>query len=195
MDPMEVPMEVPLEAPLNQPTPERPAPEDEVRLAVYRSLVRWALALLVVIMVAVALVPLIPRSLAHDLAKGKPWRASSTFAECHPEKINCGGGRTAVFFHTKDDDQPWVEIDLRAPTRFSEVIVFNRSDGDQFVLDRAVPLILEVGDDQQTWRELGQQGESFSVWKPRFDPTTARYVRLRSPRKTMLHLDAVEIYR
>lgn len=189
-------MEGPLEAPLNEPTPQRPTPsEEEARLAVYRSLSRWALALLVATVVAVAVVPLAPRVLWRDLARGKPWRASSTFAECHREKVTCGSGKTVAFFHTNDEYQPWVEIDLGAPTRFSEVVVFNRRDGDRFVLDRAVPLILEVGDDQQTWRELAQQGKSFSVWKPRFDPTTARYVRLRSPRTTALHLDAVEIYR
>jgi hypothetical protein len=51
-----------------------------------------------------------------------------------------------------------------------------------------------VGDDQKAWRVLGQRGEPFSVWTARFEPTTARYVRLRSPRTTMLHLDAVEIH-
>ena len=172
-----------------------PPTEEELRLIVYRSVTRWALLLLATIVFAIGVVPLIPKVLDHgDLAKGRPWRASSVFAVCDPEKITCGSGRTAVFFHTVEESQPWLEIDLGAPTRFSEVVVVNRRDGGQDVLDRAVPLILEVSDDQKTWRTLGQVDKSFSVWKPKFEATTARYVRTRSPRTTMLHLDAVKIY-
>ncbi len=169
--------------------------EETRKLMVYRSAIRWALALLVTVSIVSLVVPWIPQvSSRPDLAQEKPWRASSTLVECQPEKFTCGGSRTAIFFHTKDEDQPWVEFDLGAPTRFTEIMVYNRRDGDQHVVDRAVPLILEVGDDRETWRTLGRQDESFSVWSPRFEPTTSRYVRLRSPRTTMLHLDAVKIY-
>jgi len=190
-----VPAELPAVPPPSEPAPPPPT-EEELRLPVYRSAVRWALALLAAIAVAVLVVPLVGPALSReDLAKGKPWRASSKLADCYPEKITCGGGRTAVFFHTLEENQPWVEIDLGAPTRFSEVLVYNRRDGDQGVLDRAVPLILEVGDDQKTWRVLGEQTQSFGLWAPKFEPTTARYVRLRSPRVTYLHLHAVEVHR
>jgi F5/8 type C domain len=186
----------PSEPPGTGAAPERPPPsEDELRLMAYRSVVRWTLGLLLAIAAAIALVLVVPRAGPQDLARGRPWRASSMLAECHPERITCGNGRTAIFFHTRDEFQPWVELDLGEPTRFSEVAVYNRRDGDQFVLDRAVPLILEVGDDQATWRVLARQGSPFSLWRPRFEPTTARYVRLRSPRTTMLHLHAVEVYR
>jgi hypothetical protein len=163
--------------------------------ATHRFVIRATLWLLAAISVAIVLVPLLPGLFeGKDLARGKSWRASSALAVCHPEKIQCGDGRTAVFFHTRQEDQPWMEIDLGAPTRFSAVAVYNRRDGAPDILDRAVPLILEVGDDQQTWRTLGQINQSFSVWKPSFEPTTARYVRTRSPRNTWLHLDAVRVY-
>ncbi len=125
-----------------------------------------------------------------DLAKGKPWRASSKYVDCHPESIDCGGVRTRIFFHTLEEMNPWVEIDLQKPTKFSGVSVHNRTDAVQ---DRAVPLILEVGDDQKTWRQLARQDDQFKVWKAKFEPTTARYVRLRAPRVTLLHLDAVKV--
>lgn len=176
------------------PAPQPPS-EGDRRLAVHRSLLRWTVSLLVAILVAIALVPWLPRVLWHDLARGKPWRASSKLADCNPEKVMCGSGKTAIFFHTLEENQPWVEIDLGAPTLFTEVRVHNRRDGEQFVLDRAVPLILEVGDDQHTWRVLGQQTEPFSVWTAKLEPTTARYVRLRSPRLTYLHLEAVQVFR
>lgn len=182
----------PAVAPASAPAPPS---EEALRLAVHRSLVRWTVSLLVAIATAVVLVAWVPRFLAPDLARGKPWRASSKLVDCDPEKLMCGGRRTAIFFHTLEENQPWVEIDLGAPTRFTKVKVHNQRDGEQFVLDRAVPLVLEVGDDQRTWRVLAQQNEPFSVWTANLEPTTARYVRLRSPRLTYLHLEAVQVFR
>jgi len=173
--------------------------EEAERRAVFASATQWTTALVALTVATVGLTAALPRVLSRELAKGKPWRASSTYVECYPEDFACGSGRpsigrTGIFFHTKDDHQPWVEFDLGTPTRFSEVVVHNRRDGDQFVLDRAVPLLLEVGDDQRTWRVLAQRDQSFAVWTARFEPATARFLRLRSPRTTMLHLDAVEVY-
>ena len=129
---------------------------------------------------------------AEDLAKGKPWRTSSKYAECHPEVLECGGARTSIFFHTREEQDPWVEVDLGAPTDFTEVVVHNRSDG---VPERAVPLVLEVSDDRQQWRELARRDELFKVWQARLPPTRARFVRLRVPRVTYFHLDAVKVHR
>jgi len=126
-----------------------------------------------------------------DLAKGKPWRASSKMFDCHPEQIDCGGARTAIFFHTVMEKEPWVEIDLGTPTRFSAVTVRNRSDAAR---ERAVPLVLEVGDDARTWRTLAERAVEFRVWKAKFEPITARYVRLRAKNQTYLHLDAVQVH-
>lgn len=198
--PDSMPDSMPVPVPVPVPVADAQVEADEAeRRAVFTSATRWTTALMALTVATVGLTAALPRLLSKELAKGKPWRASSSYVECYPEDFACGSGRpstgrTGIFFHTKDDHQPWVEFDLGAPTRFSEVVVHNRRDGNQFVLDRAVPLILEVGDDQQTWRVLAQRGQSFAVWTARFEPTTARFVRLRSPRTTMLHLEAVEVY-
>lgn len=126
-----------------------------------------------------------------DLAKGKPWRASSTLFECHPERIECGGVRTSIFFHTDSQNEPWVEIDLGTPTEFSAVTVRNRSDAAP---DRAVPLVLEVSDDRTAWRRVTIQSDVFKVWKATFAKTKAQYVRLRSTKQTYLHLDSVKVH-
>jgi hypothetical protein len=180
-------------APADAPAP-APAVDEAARLAAFRWLGRATLALVAVVLGVTAALPLLPRGLSRDLAQGRPWRASSALAICHPEQLTCGNGRTSIFFHTRDEPEPWVELDLGPAARFSEVVVHNRRDGDRFVLDRAVPLILEVGDDQKAWRTLGRRDESFGTWRVRFEPTSARYVRLRSPRTTMLHLDGVEVH-
>jgi F5/8 type C domain len=126
-----------------------------------------------------------------DLAEGKPWRASSALVECHPSRHECGGTRTEILFHTREQVEPWFEIDLSAPQRFSEVVVRNRPDCCR---ERAVPLILEVSDDQLSWKQLARQDRVFDDWVARFAPVTARFVRLRVPHSSMLHLEGVWIH-
>jgi hypothetical protein len=125
-----------------------------------------------------------------DLAASRPWRASSTLYECNPAAHQCGGVATDIFFHTRDEENPWVEIDLQSVQRIGLVEVDNRSDG---AAERAVPLILEASTDGKTYRTLAERTQVFDTWDARFPPTDARYVRLRSPRKTMLHLERVSV--
>jgi hypothetical protein len=61
--------------------------------------------------------------------------------------------------------------------------------------ERAVPLILEVSNDGKSYRKVAERTRPFSTWNAKFESTDARYVRLRSPRKTMLHLERVSVRR
>ncbi|HVW30275.1 MAG TPA: discoidin domain-containing protein [Polyangiaceae bacterium] len=127
-----------------------------------------------------------------NLAAGKRWSASSAMFECHPAQAECGGAKTRIFFHTKEEQDPWLMYDLGAKTTFSSMRVENRQDA---VLDRAVPLVLEVSDDGAHFHEIARRDTEFSTWKPSFPPVTARYVRLRVARRSILHLEEVDIYR
>ncbi len=129
-----------------------------------------------------------------DLAKGKPWRASSQWAglTCDPVHGVCGPLHSRIFFHTNDDDSPWVEIDLGKPQTFTKLTIVNRKDEN--LQHRAVPLVLEVSDDQQGWREIARRTEVFDDWKPEFPPVTARFIRARIDRKSWLHLEAVKVH-
>jgi hypothetical protein len=127
-----------------------------------------------------------------DLAKGQPWRASSSWGTCDPEHGMCGPLHSRIFFHTQDDDSPWVEIDLGKPQTFSSLTIVNRRD--EHLEDRAVPLVIEVSDDQQGFKEIARRDAVFSVWEPRFPPVTARFVRARVTRKSWLHLEAVKVH-
>lgn len=178
----------PVAAPELPPEPIVESPE----AAVFARVTRLATGFVLALGALVVLIAAVPRLFVPvDLAAGKRWRASSTLSECHPDRIECGGVRTAIFFHTREEPQPWVEFDLTAPTTFRSVSVANRSDGLQ---ERAVPLVLEVSDDRVTWRELARREEPFNGWSPSFDAVTARYVRLRATRTTFLHLEAVKIH-
>jgi hypothetical protein len=125
-----------------------------------------------------------------DLAAGKSWKASSKAFDCHPKDMECGGARSAMFFHTVEEEKPWVEIDLGAPTTFSRLEVVNRED---CCPERAVPLIVEVTDDHNKWTEVARRNETFREWETSFNATTARYVRLRVDRRTSFHLVRVTL--
>lgn len=129
-------------------------------------------------------------TLKPDLATGRPWRASSSLETCRVQAHYCAAAHTDIFFHTLEEQDPWVEIDLGKPTAFSLVEVTNRSD---CCPDRAVPLVIEVGNDQKQWREVARRVDTFSKWRAKFANTTARYVRLRVPRRSLLHLEKVTV--
>ncbi len=125
-----------------------------------------------------------------DLAAGKPWTASSQFVPCYPAERRCGDARTDIFFHTNEDQEPWVQIDLGQPQEFSRLEIVNRGD---CCPDRAIPLVVEVSNDAQTWREVARQERSFDTWDTRITPARARYVRAKALRKTWLHLERVTV--
>lgn len=166
-------------------------PHDAVRRLQFRRLLRWTVTLLVVFGSIGTAVWLARPPIRPDLAAGKPWRASSSWADCEPQIRRCGGLRTDVFFHTKEDASPWVEFDLGARKRFSAVTIKNRTDDAP---DRAIPLVIEVSDDAKTWRGVARRKESFRIWTAEFKPQTARYVRARVDRRSYLHLEQVMIH-
>jgi F5/8 type C domain-containing protein len=154
--------------------------------------VRLSIVPLLALCIGLTVVALLPEKL--DLARDKPWTTSSVYVKCEPEKGLCANVRTLIKFHTLADASPWFEIDLGAPTRFSSLTVRNRSDGNGGESERAVPLIVEVSNDHQTYTEVAQRKTNFSVWKPDVGQQEARYVRLRVPRQTYLHLEDIKVH-
>jgi len=126
-----------------------------------------------------------------DFAAGKPWRASSIAYECKPAERSCGGGTTAILFHTQEQDQPWVVFDLGSPQKLARVEVVNRED---CCGERAAPLVFETSTDGEKFHEVTRTTEPFDVWETTFKPVTARYVRLRVDRRSYLHLVRVSVF-
>jgi hypothetical protein len=158
----------------------------------------WAKLKRIVRIAVLAIVVLIPAAFAvnlllvkPDLAKGAPWRVSSVGAECHPEKSECAGGTTDILFHTKLEQNPWFEYDFGSPLSFSSLTIRNRSD---FGPERAVPLVVEVSDDDKNFREIVRRDDVFTVWRPKFATQRARYLRLRVARESILHLEAIKVH-
>jgi hypothetical protein len=124
-------------------------------------------------------------ALGPDLAKGKPFRTSSSWAGCPGDE-----GCMMQLFHTDPENQPWVEFDLGKEMKVRRIEVRNRND---CCADRSVPLVAEVSNDRVTWTEVAKREKDFATWTAKFPRTKARYVRLRVPRHTVFHLKEVVI--
>jgi hypothetical protein len=110
---------------------------------------------------------------------------SSKFRAC-VEPHDCGN----AFFHTLEENKPWIMYDLKAAYDLHQVQVVNRTD---CCWERAVPLVLETSADAQQWSEQARIERAFVAWSPRVH-THARYVRLRVDRLSALHLNKVVIH-
>jgi len=127
-----------------------------------------------------------------NLALHKETSSSSTYRDQKSTKGAVDGIRKIHGFHTSEEENPWLTIDLGAAQTVGSVVVYNRADCCE---DRAVPLVVETSLDGQQWTQVARRNKVFDRWKTSFPPTEARYVRLTAQKKTYLHLNEIEIYR
>jgi hypothetical protein len=95
-----------------------------------------------------------------------------------------------IAFHTNGGDQQWVVIDLGEVKRFDRIVVYNRPG---CCADRAVPLKIEVSNDNMSYRQIAERTESFEKWTARNLHAEGRYVRLKNTPPNFFHLAEVEI--
>lgn len=128
----------------------------------------------------------------NDLARNASWTTSSLFpvGGCPSPKQHCQGGEN-FFFHTAQENDPWIVFDLGKERRFSRVEVDNRLD---CCLERAKPLVIEVSSDKRHWTEVARSKEQFMTLRKSFPRVKARYVKLHVPLPDgILHLSEVRI--
>lgn len=156
------------------------------------STLRWTLGALAA-GALVLLLLVVGGPLAHrgDLAYGRRWTASSSIRKDLPSTGRIGEPIPLYLFHTKFEEQPWALIDLGAQRRIAEVSIVNRLD---CCMERAIPLVVEVGADTQRWTEVARQTHPFVAWSAAFTPVEARYVRVRVARLSMLHLKSIQVF-
>jgi hypothetical protein len=156
-------------------------------------LVRWtriAVALLVVVGgLAFAIDKVFTRP---NLALHRP----VTVVTPHPQygrdpSLLVDGDTTNMGFHTIEAPNQNVTIDLGKVQRISRVVVYNRTECCQ---ERAVPLKIEISQDDKQFRQVAERKQQFDKWKANFPPTNARYVRLTDLNAAAFHLSEVEIY-
>jgi hypothetical protein len=97
-------------------------------------------------------------------------------------------------FHSAEQDEPWLSVDLGRQVAINRVAAYGRSD---CCFDQSIPLAFEVSDDGTAYRTVARREEPFSqpdpwILKPR--GLTARFVRFRTLRHSFLVLSEVEVY-
>lgn len=103
--------------------------------------------------------------------------------------------------HTQLEEHPWWRVDLESIHGIKKIILFNRIDKDSF-REKIQGFILDISTDMNEWTTLyhdennlafgGTDGKPF-VWQSE-NTIYARFVRIRLPRKGLIHLNAVEVY-
>ncbi len=105
-------------------------------------------------------------------------------------------------FHTAVENEPWWQVDLGAVAPIKDVCLWNRAD-DETVAKRASRFRILLSDDGLAWHQVYEHpGTVFygyrmpDRWPLRVPLTNAvgRYVRIRLPGVTALHLDEVEVH-
>jgi hypothetical protein len=127
-----------------------------------------------------------------DLAAGKSFTASSAFAGFPQAGIVNVPVEYDVFTHTREEDSPWIRVDLGAVESVRAIEIQNRADCCR---ERALPLVVEVSEDGEGWREVGRREEDFREWTIAMAPTKVRYLRTTVPRRTFLHLARISVRR
>ena len=127
-----------------------------------------------------------------NLARGCAVTVSSQYPGAGEDpRLLVDGNRENLGFHTNADGQQWVVIDLGAIRSFDKVVVYNRAEGQHA---RAVPLRLEVSDDNKNYTLLRERKETFDKWTAKGLHAKGRYVRLQNTPPKYFHLSEVEIY-
>lgn len=132
------------------------------------------------------------REARRDLAAGASFTTSSSYSEggCPSPHQDCAESPN-YFFHTTQENDPWVVIDLGKVKQTSSVVVRNRID---CCAERAVPLVIELSADKKTWTVVGTQTTPFESFRASFARTRARYVKVHVPKPDgILHLKSVRV--
>jgi hypothetical protein len=126
-----------------------------------------------------------------NLAIGKAWLASSALDGWNERGVLTEDEGPSALFHTREQDSPWVMVDLGSAQRVRGVEVKNRVDCCH---DRALPLGVEVSKDGSAWKRVAYRRVEFRSWDATLTPTEARFVRLRVDRSSYLHLAWIAVY-
>lgn len=127
-----------------------------------------------------------------NLALHRPVTTSSQFpGQGTDHTLLVDGDHDNLGFHTNIDPQSWVVIDLGEVKKFDKVVVYNRADGFE---ERAVPIKIEVSNDNVTWKQIAERKETFDKWTAKHLHAEGRYLRLKNTPPNYFHLAEVEVY-
>lgn len=128
-----------------------------------------------------------------NLARHKSVQSSSAAYDTRPSGAVDGIRYGQLGFHSGSEHAPWLVVDLERVTAVREVRVYGRAD---CCFDQSVPLALETSNDGVTFNEVARRTKPFTQYEPWIVrlATSARFVRLRTHRQSVLVLSELEIY-
>jgi hypothetical protein len=129
-----------------------------------------------------------------NLAAHKPVTASSVALGTSAEGAVDEDDWSAFGFHSGVEDSPQIRIDLERVFLVRRVRVIGRGD---CCFDQSVPLALEASNDGVRFHEVARRTAPFGQvdpWLVAGPPFDARYVRLRTLRRSVLVLSEVQVY-
>ena len=138
--------------------------------------------------------PALPGGATQNLALAKPTRQSSV--RYFGAQGGVDGRVTGTFgFYTQMEPNPWWDVDLRQPSKISEIRIYNSKINPECA--RTLQVLLS--DDGATWnRAYAHNGSEFGAdGQPLRIPlkgVTARWVRVQLADTNYLHLDEIEVY-
>lgn len=169
----------------------------EEPLATWRRI--WRRGAMVLALLAVALMaPTVWHALRdRDLTAGATWRASSAWQ--NPQSGTLTKRRILdslphLFFHTGEQSEPYLDVDLGGVRSIERVVVVNRHD---CCYERANGLELLLSIDGHSFSSMAARDlrSVFRRWDVALAQKPARYVRLKLPGdKRILHLADVRVY-
>lgn len=126
---------------------------------------------------------------------GNTWDDYRWVASSHASGLPQSGrlsdvGAYGLLLHTELERNPWVLLDLLKSRQISHIVIENRLDCCQ---RRGLPLVVELDDADVGYVEVARRTTPFDTWEIRFPPARARYVRIRSEARTILHLGSVKL--
>jgi hypothetical protein len=95
-----------------------------------------------------------------------------------------------LVFHTDEQQNPWVIVDLLAQRMVEKVTIVNRSDCCQ---ERGLPLEIDLAGPDGKFFQVALRTTVFDVWEATFPRQRARFLRLQANSKTALHFRDIEI--
>ncbi len=106
-----------------------------------------------------------------------------------------GGGEVVGFsFHTKEEENPFIVVDLGRTCRIENFEIVNRNHRDAG--DRARTLSMWVSSESTgPWTEAWKAAKAESMWSEKLPvPATGRYVKLGLREKNQFHLASIKFY-
>ena len=143
---------------------------------------------------------------AWNIATGKSATQSSVADEFAGELASVNAARALdgnplTYFSTREEPQPWWQIDLGEIFEIYRVVIFNRQ-GDLEIKSRAWPINIYVSDDGANWKivywsmqnhSYGHENGTQFEWYC-WHPLATRFIRIASKKVTALHFCNVEVF-